>query len=637
MTLRQVLPKDGKNKIRIRLKLPDKLPAGLDKVCCPKPHDFITQADVIKTWQTPAITIAKSCLNKVALGDPTRFDIEVRNDSPFDITSLMVRDKIPPGFTYRRALPGKPSLIQQPEVNKTDGTVSWTLQELRANTSASFQIELKAAFAGTFVNTVRATTPNTTRFYDASCTTEIVKPELKVWKFCPPRATVNAPFFYSYVVKNPGTTDIDEVIAWDELPDGVSPVPDPNDPLRWSIGTLFPEQRHEGSFAAMANKALLPGGSAYGGQCKANGTWLQGRSVTNTIYAQGQWVKALGTEEATSQETCTTCIQPEPPPALLLEVVDLYDTVQTGDTSVYRITVTNQDERVARNINVAAWLPLQYSDDDKLIPNANPAEPQVPRVSERKLRRLKSARDEEPFNRPQIKLRKEDFKYFLDHMLEQTLRETLREMLWKILRVELAAKDRRPESLPPKRLHRQFENKLQEAQKHFIQQIRPQKGDGDAPLAVSADYAHGYLRDQVYVLLKDILKSMLVRRGRDRLRQPVVPSQVDALSPTRVREVFAELLPLDKPLPKRMSSVELEDDLRNIWPINKWPLDENYLKSRRWITFENIPELRQYWRATYYIEVQAEQRGDVRFMAIMTADEHLGPVVETESTHLVRR
>ncbi len=107
--------------------------------------------------------------------------------------------------------------------------------------------------------------------------------------------------------------------------------------------------------------------------------------------------------------------------------------------------------------------------------------------------------------------------------------------------------------------------------------------------------------------------------------------------PSGYLEVLEELLPEDTPLPQRMTPGELANELRALWPVNKWPLDESYLASHRWITFKPIEELRQYWRATYYIEVQAEQRGDVRFMTIMTADEHLGPVVETESTHLVRR
>ncbi len=637
VTLRQVLPKDGQNKIRIRLKLPDKLPAGLDKVCCPKPNDFIAQADVVKTWQTPTITILKSCLDKVALGDTTRFDIEVKNDSPFVVTSLFVRDKIPPGFTYQSASPGRPNLIQQPKKNEVDGTVSWTLQTLQANTSAKFHVELQAAFAGIFVNTVRATTPNTTRFYDASCTTEIVQPDLQAWKFCPPRATVNEPFFYSYVIKNPGTTDIENVVAWDTLPPGVRPFPDPNTALRWAIGRLRPEQQHEGSFAVIADNTLLPGGSAYGGQCKVNGKWFQGRSVTNTIDAEGEWVKTRGIETVNSQETCTTCIQPEQPPALLLEVVDLYDTVPSGDTSVYRITVTNQDKRTVKNINVAAWLPQQYNDDRQLIPNEYRVSPLLPRFSERKIRRLKSARDEEPFKRPQIELDAKQLWHFPDKMIAQALRETLREMLWKILRAELATQNRRPESIPSEALHRRLALKLDHVQSHFMGQIRLQKGDDDAPITVSADDAQDYLEGQILILLRELLQDVLSQKDLGRLRQPMTPSQVVLLSKEQTLDKFKELLPVDTPLPQRISAAELERELRHLWPIDKWPLDDIYLGSRRWITFKEIPELQQYWRATYYVEVQAEQRGDVRFIAIMTADEHLGPVVETESTHLVHR
>lgn len=49
VTLRQILPKEGQNQIRVRLKLPNQLPEGLDQLCCPKPSDVIAEGIVEKT------------------------------------------------------------------------------------------------------------------------------------------------------------------------------------------------------------------------------------------------------------------------------------------------------------------------------------------------------------------------------------------------------------------------------------------------------------------------------------------------------------------------------------------------------------------------------------------------------------
>ncbi len=61
----------------------------------------------------------------------------------------------------------------------------------------------------------------------------------------------------------------------------------------------------------------------------------------------------------TSKENCNTCVQPLPPPAILLEVVDLYDPIKIGDTTTYKITVTNQGKETVNHINVTAWVPYE--------------------------------------------------------------------------------------------------------------------------------------------------------------------------------------------------------------------------------------------------------------------------------------
>ena len=381
-TLRQILPKEGQNQIRIRLKLPNKLPAGLDQLCCPKPNDVIAEIIIKKTWVPPRVPVVKHCARKVALGDLTRFDIDFTNESDFDITSVFVTDNIPPGFKYVGASPKEPTLIQQPNGGDVDGTVSWALQQLRAGQSETLRIVVEAAYVGTFTNTVRLTTPHTTRYFEASCTIEVVEPSLKVWKSCPPMATVNQTVPYSYVIKNLGTADVTQVNVLDTVPQGMeivsasdiatlgSPAEDcpctyTPDQLTCNCkdNDLLASQIAEGRFTAIPHDSILPGGSAYGGFCQVNGEWRKGHSVTNQIAAtalskapqQPVTTDASQTQMQprglSSAESCNTCILPRPYPALLLEVVDLYDTVQQGETTTYKITVTNQDHAEVNNVN----------------------------------------------------------------------------------------------------------------------------------------------------------------------------------------------------------------------------------------------------------------------------------------------
>ena len=169
--------------------------------------------------------------------------IKLTNLSPFTVRSILVTDKLPPGFQYVGATSDKATLIQEPTHFKItepslvklasdalpfdvknklvslrnqrfprkeefvealirtlgqaaatqysaqilrhtkggdiDGNLSWALQKLKPGESAMFWPELEAAYLGRFENTVQATTPNTTKTYVASCSVEVIEPKLK--------------------------------------------------------------------------------------------------------------------------------------------------------------------------------------------------------------------------------------------------------------------------------------------------------------------------------------------------------------------------------------------------------------------------------------------------------------------------
>ncbi len=97
-----------------------------------------------------------------------------------------------------------------------------------------------------------------------------------------------------------------------------------------------------------------------------------------------------------------------------------------------------------------------------------------------------------------------------------------------------------------------------------------------------------------------------------------------------------KLLPQGGPPARFMSGDELQAALQGMWPLYTWPLKEDPdLQGNRWITFDTVSELQHHWRATYYVQVKATDKADVRFKVVMTAAELSAPVIEIESTHLV--
>lgn len=556
---------------------------------------------------------------KVLLGDTATFDISFSNQSDFKITNVVVTDKLPPGFIFQTATPGAPTLIQQPDVGEIDGTVTWVLQELPARKPVTFQIQAKAAFAGTFRNTVRLTTPHSTKYFDATCTIDVVAPELKVWKFCPPIVAVNQPFPYSYVVKNPGTEQVNNIVVRDQLPLGVIAESGEKEPT-WTFDRLAPGNTIEESFNVIPQDSLLPGGAAYGGFCRVNGRWLQGHSVTNTITASAPWA-ADRQRALLSQEQCNTCVRPAPYPALLLEVVDLYDTIKVGDTTTYKITVTNQDHADVKNINVAVWIPEAYyapgddtsslaaTLDDLIKPMAS---------SQPKVRLLKSAFEPSPGKQPLIA---QPLRTFPETMRSQMLEEMLRSMMWTVLRTELARLQRVPEDFRQDVLHHHLERHIKELKREFLQSGSPlHKDAGERLLGL-----HRLLRQKVMTVLRDMIRThsqLHMAHGH--------PTELAE----KEQNILKTILPKAEDLPPYVRPDQLQTKLQKTME-KMWPGDEPEMRDDRWITFPTVPHLKQHWRATYYVQVQAVEPEDVRFKVIMSADAFRGPVIETESTHLI--
>ncbi len=363
--------------------------------------------------------------------------------------------------------------------------------------------------------------------------------------------------------------------------------------ITWDIGTLQPQGAlggqdiSEGSFTAMAQPSLLPGGSAYGGLCKIEEQWIPGRNLVNILRVSGTpGVDQASPEPVSSKEACNTCVQPSPPPAILLEVVDLYDPIQIGDTTTYKITVTNQGKETVRHVNITAWVPEEMD---------------MPGISGPKVRVLKSltapAPNKLPLHMGTGILDEFQCKPVLGGMLEARIRA----MLWAALRTKLAQIQRAPEVLPQTELHQALEALVGEFLQDIIKLLE-KPGNDKGPFCVqpfarvlpSLKLSH-QIDNKTDELLWTILSAIRSERKLTHQAEPLMDS-------------LKKLLPEGGPVGMAMTRSELEAKLPKMWPLYTWPLkDDEDLQKDHWVTFKPVNELRQHWRATYYVQVRAKK------------------------------
>lgn len=195
----------------------DRLPSGPDRV-------HVSMAYPTGDQSTSAVCVEKSSPRQVIAGAPFEYEIAVTNISGLDLTNVVVRDTMSPGFTVDSANPSMASFQNRVGV--------WEFPALEPGETRIIRVVGEAGSEG-------ALSACATVSYDASLCTEIlvVKPALQLTKSGPSEALVCDELTLSYTVTNSGSGPASNVVINDALPNGWTTTDGRND-FSVNVGTI---------------------------------------------------------------------------------------------------------------------------------------------------------------------------------------------------------------------------------------------------------------------------------------------------------------------------------------------------------------------------------------------------------------
>jgi len=268
----------------------------------------------------PTLELAKVVPSEALLCEPIPIDFIVTNTGTGAAQNVQIIDTLPAGM---QTADGKGKIVLDA------GT-------LAAGESRRFSIKLRATKTGTYVNKAVATSAVGLKAESEATLTNVRQPILTITKSGPKRQYLGRSITYEITVVNSGDGPARDTMIEDIVPPGVTSIEatagaqSAGSKLVWELGTLEPN----------VSKTVR---------------------VSYTPTKEGD-VMATATATAycaeTVTDTATTSIRGIA--ASRLEVIDLEDPVEIGETTTYVITVSNQGSAADANVRIACVL------DDKL-------------------------------------------------------------------------------------------------------------------------------------------------------------------------------------------------------------------------------------------------------------------------------
>jgi len=268
----------------------------------------------------PTLELTKIAPSEALLCEPITVEFVVTNTGTGAAQNVQIVDTLPNGL---QTADGK-------------GKVVLDAGTLAAQESRRFSIKLRATKNGVYVNKAVATSASGLRAESEATLTNVRQPILTIAKAGPQRQYLGRPISYEITVANKGDGPARNTIVEDIIPPGVASIEATTgaqfstSKLVWELGTLEPN---------MSKKVR----------------------VSYTPTKEGE-VMATASASAYCAETVTDTSKTSITgiAASRLEVVDLEDPVEVGNTTTYVITVTNQGSAADSNVRVVCTL------DDKL-------------------------------------------------------------------------------------------------------------------------------------------------------------------------------------------------------------------------------------------------------------------------------
>ncbi len=268
----------------------------------------------------PTLELAKIAPSEALLCEPIPIEFIVTNTGTGAAQNVQIIDTLPAGM---QTADGKGKIVLDA------GT-------LAAGESRRFAIKLRATKTGAYVNKAVATSAVGLQAESEATLTNVRQPILTITKSGPKRQYLGRSITYEITVLNQGDGPARETMIEDIIPPGMTSIEatagaqSAGSKLVWELGTLEPNTSKTVRVSYMPTKE---------GDVMA--------TATATAYCA----------ETVSDSTKTSV---KGIAAARLEVIDLQDPVEVGDTTTYLITVSNQGSAADTNIRISCAL------DDKL-------------------------------------------------------------------------------------------------------------------------------------------------------------------------------------------------------------------------------------------------------------------------------
>ncbi|MBN1361528.1 MAG: DUF11 domain-containing protein [Sedimentisphaerales bacterium] len=281
----------------------------------------VRDCSIVKVVE-PSLELAKMAPTEALLCEPIAVDFVVTNTGTGTAENVQIVDTLPSGM---QTVDGKGKIVLDA------GT-------LASGESRRFSIKLRATRTGAYINKAIATSASGLKAESEATLTTVRQPTLVLTKSGPQRQFLGRSLTYEITVVNKGDGPARDTVVEDMIPPGVTSVEATSgaqfsgSKLIWQLGTLEPNVSKTVRVSYMPTKE---------GDVMA--------TATATAYC-AETVTA-------SAKTSISGIA-----AARLEVVDLEDPVEVGNTTTYLITVTNQGSAADTNLRIVCALDdnLQY-------------------------------------------------------------------------------------------------------------------------------------------------------------------------------------------------------------------------------------------------------------------------------------
>ncbi len=263
----------------------------------------------------PALELVKTGPAEVLRCEEIVYRFTVTNSGTGPVNGVKINDPLPNGLTT------------------TDGqsNITFDVGTLNSGQSKDYTARVEAGAVGSYTN--RATASGDGLTAESGTVSTVVKaPALKITKTGEAREYVRGQTEYTITVTNTGNGVARDTKITDRVPAGATFVSATdggtlaNGAVTWNVGTLQPN-------ATKTVKVTFSMGAI--------------GMMRNVATAQAYCAEAVSATAETDYRGI---------PAILLEVIDINDPTQIGETETYVITVTNQGSATGTNIKVNCML-----------------------------------------------------------------------------------------------------------------------------------------------------------------------------------------------------------------------------------------------------------------------------------------